>query len=186
MSLTLITGPATEPVTLADAKLHLRVDGTVEDALIQTLISAARLTLEAHGNLAMINQTWALRLDRWPGSVVSLPIGPVSAVQAIFVDGVALANKAYVLVPGGEARIARADNAPWRTPSGLAGGIEIRFDAGFGPEGTDVPRHLHHAILMLVAEWFENREAGSRVEAGYATLPPAVMRLISPYRKHRL
>ncbi len=186
MSLTLITGPATEPVTLADAKLHLRVDGTVEDALIQTLISAARLTLEAHGNLAMINQTWALRLDRWPGSVVSLPIGPVSAVQAIFVDGIALANEAYVLVPGGDARIARADNAPWRAPSGLAGGIEIRFDAGFGPEGTDVPRHLHHAILMLVAEWFENREAGSRVEAGHATLPPAVMRLISPYRKHRL
>ncbi|MEQ9518794.1 MAG: head-tail connector protein [Parvibaculum sp.] len=186
MTLTLLTGPATEPVDLADAKLHLRVDSAAEDTLIQALISSARLTLEAHGNLAMINQTWGLRLDKWPGAVVHLPIGPVSAIHAISVDGVALPGDTYALIPGSDARIVKAENAPWPVSKSPAAGIEIRFEVGFGPAAADVPRDLHHAILMLVAEWFENREAGARAHDGHGTLPRAVIGLMARHRKVRL
>lgn len=185
MTLTLLTGPATEPVDLADAKLHLRVDSTVEDTLIQALISSARLTLEAHGHLAMIDQTWSMRLDHWPGRIVHLPIGPVSQVLSVSVEGVALSIDDYVLIPGADARIANANNRNWPAPK-TPGGIDIRFVAGFGATGADVPRDLHHAILMLVAEWFENREAGGRDGGGHNRLPGAVGNLIGRYRKHRL
>ena len=58
MTLTLITGPATEPVDRVDAKLHLRISGIEEDILIDGLIAAARLSIEAHAGVALISQTW--------------------------------------------------------------------------------------------------------------------------------
>lgn len=66
MSLVLTSGPALEPVTLAEAKAHLRVDHNHEDSLIQSLIITSRLHIEAALGLALITQSWAYFLDRWP------------------------------------------------------------------------------------------------------------------------
>ena len=66
MPLVLTSGPAVEPVTLAEAKAHLRVDGTAEDTLIASLIITSRLHLEAAPGLALITQSWSWFLDAWP------------------------------------------------------------------------------------------------------------------------
>jgi Phage gp6-like head-tail connector protein len=67
-SLELMTGPATEPVTLAEVKLHGRIDQTADDPLITDMIAAARQLVEKLTGRALITQTWLLRLDRWLGS----------------------------------------------------------------------------------------------------------------------
>jgi uncharacterized phiE125 gp8 family phage protein len=59
----LLSGPSVEPITLADAKSHLRVDTSAEDTLIQSLIMASRLHIEAALDLALITQSWRFRLD---------------------------------------------------------------------------------------------------------------------------
>lgn len=68
MTLTRIAGPAVEPITLSEAKAHLRVTDTVEDALISNLIKAAREEVEQATGLALITQEWRLYLDSWPPS----------------------------------------------------------------------------------------------------------------------
>lgn len=64
----LITPPAATPVTLADAKLHLRVDGTDEDALITRLIAGAVAECEHILGRSLMTQTWELTLDAFPGA----------------------------------------------------------------------------------------------------------------------
>ena len=132
MTLTLVTGPVSEPVDRADAKLHLRVDGTEEDTLIDGLIAAARLNIEAHAAVALIAQTWTWTLDTWPGLVVSLPLGPVTSIVSVAVDGTMLPADGYALVSGTHARLVPGASGKWTVPAALAGGIEITFEAGFG------------------------------------------------------
>ena len=69
MSLQLLLAPTSEPLTLDDAKLHLRVTDTAQDSLISALISAARSQAEQITRRALISQKWKLYLDRfpWPG-----------------------------------------------------------------------------------------------------------------------
>ncbi len=180
---TLVTGPVSEPVDLADAKLHLRVDGIDEDVLIEGYISAARLSIEAYAGLALVDQTWDLALDSWPGPVVDFNLGPVTSIVSISVDGSLIDPGSYNLAPGLNARLVRVGATSWPRPKSIAAGIVIRFTSGFGPSGSDVPRDIRHAILMTVAHWYENRELGA--DTGDQLTPP-VRRLLAPYRKLRL
>lgn len=68
MRLTLITPPAEEPVSLADAKLYLRIDIAEEDSLVSSLIVAARVYCENYLRQALITQTWRLDLDSFPAA----------------------------------------------------------------------------------------------------------------------
>ncbi len=67
MSSILITPPAVEPVTLADAKAYLRVDNDDDDGVISALIAGARSHIEAQTRRALITQAWRLVRDAWPG-----------------------------------------------------------------------------------------------------------------------
>ena len=67
-----IVAPYAEPVHLDDAKLHLRVEVTDDDALIRTLIVAARNHAEIFTGRALVTQTWDLKLDAFPACGVGL------------------------------------------------------------------------------------------------------------------
>ncbi len=70
----LLSGPAIEPVSLAEAKAWLRVDHSSDDDLVSALLTAARLTLEAWARLMFITQSWRLVYDAWPaGAVLPVP-----------------------------------------------------------------------------------------------------------------
>jgi hypothetical protein len=71
MALRTLIEPQTEPVTLADAKLYLRVDSsnTVDDALIASLITAARRFAEIYTRRRFLYQTVRLEMDYFPGSI---------------------------------------------------------------------------------------------------------------------
>ena len=80
--LQLVTPPASEPVSLSDAKAWLRVDSddTSQDAIIGYLITSARQRCERVSGLALLTQTWQLSLDRFPGGYAgTLPGDPITA-----------------------------------------------------------------------------------------------------------
>lgn len=192
MSLVMTSGPALEPVALADAKAHLRIDHTLEDALIQSLIITSRLHIEAALGLALITQSWSYSLDRWPRTQrLNMPIRPVQAVASVRVwssDGTSttLPPSSFFLDGQGlPARLAWLGTGPLADPERTVNGIEIAFTAGFGAASSDVPATIQHAILLLVAHWYENREP---IEIGTTTnaIPAMVSELLQPYRRRRL
>ncbi len=190
MVMTRIAAPAVEPVTLAEAKAHLRVSDSAEDGLISGLIKAAREEVEAAAGLALISQDWRLYLDCWPPSgIVRLRRHPVQSVIQVSVYDAAGAPD--TIVPPANnldratrpARFAMPDAA--KAPGRVMNGIEIDFRAGFGDTGVDVPDGLKRAMLLLVGHWFEHRGAqGSDSQA--ACWPEGFERIIARYRHMEL
>ena len=191
MALVMTSGPASEPVTVAEAKAHMRIDGTVEDVLIASLIVTSRLHVEAALDLALINQSWTLILDRWPpGPEVDIPLAPLQAVNAVKVKNSAgvpstVSPTNYLVDLASKPPRIVWNNAARADPGVPAGGIEIEFAAGFGASAANVPAPLKHAVLMLTAHWYEHRDA-NEIGASAARIPDAISDLIQPFRKIRL
>lgn len=165
MALVLVTPPAAEPVSLPEAKAHLRVDITDDDALISALITAAREYCEGFQNRAYITQTWQLWLDSWPeGSEIRIPRPPLQAVNSVKYYGAD--NTEYVLPPADyivdnksePGRIVLACGKSWPGVTlRPANAICVEFVAGYGAP-ADVPQRVKQAILLLVGHWYETRE----------------------------
>jgi len=181
MSLQLVTPPAIEPVTLDEAKAHLKVDTADDDALIGALISSARARAEWHMGRALITQGWTLWLDAWP-DVIEVPLPPLQAVTSI--TAYALNDAAMVLDPAtyqvdaasSPARIAlKADAAP---PVNLRAlnAIAVQFTAGYGNAESDVPAPIRQAILEMIAEAYANRGDAN------AEMSSPALALLAPYR----
>jgi uncharacterized phiE125 gp8 family phage protein len=192
MPLILTAGPSAEPISLAEAKAHCRVDTEAEDMLIASLILAARMHIERSLDVALVEQSWSLYLDAWPArDWLKLPLAPVISLDAVRLysptdTNVTLDPSLFFLDgAGGRPRLVRRDAQAWPLPGRNANGIEIAFTAGYGPTPDDVPMPIRLAIKMLVAHWYEAREPVLPGEEANA-LPMGVASLITPYREVRL
>ena len=187
----LLAGPAEEPVSLVETKAFLRLDSDAEDALVTTLIAAARLHVEGATGRALVRQSWRAVLDAWPAErVVRLPVAPLLELTEIRVFDEQ--DDEHVIGLGqfqAETGVAPARLLLPGTVVGMPGlrerlGIEIDYVAGFG-EAVDVPRDLKQALLALVAHWFEHRDAVIVAGSG-AVVPAGFDRLVAGYRQVRL
>lgn len=184
-----LTPPVIEPVSLAEAKLFLRLDAGDEDELLTTLITAARLMVEAAAGRVLIEQTWRIVIDRWPAAgEIRLPLSPVSAIAAARVYDLLGAAQ-----PVAEAALKldlQADPPAIRIVGEVPeigrerGAIEIDVVAGFGATAMVVPMPLRQAVLRLTCRWFEQR--GDVVGRDAAALPSEILALVAPYRRARL
>jgi uncharacterized phiE125 gp8 family phage protein len=192
MALVLTAPPAVEPVTLAEAKAHLRVDGSAEDTLIASLIITSRLHIEAALGLALVTQSWSYFIDAWPrGPQLSLPLRPVQSIGAVKLYA---ADETVTILPADTyfldgaatpARLVRQGSLAWPKPGRTASGIEIAIIAGYGNSAVFVPAPIRQAILLLVAHWHEHREPVAIGQAN-ASVPSTVSDLLLPYRWVRL
>jgi len=191
MALVQTSGPVIEPVTVSEAKAHLRLDGAAEDLLIASLILTSRLHIEAALGLALITQSWLLTLDDWPAEgEIRFPLRPVASVASVSVldaggTPAVVAPTEYLL--DGQALRPRLvmREGPRPKPGQPAGGIEIAFTAGLGDEPESVPEPIRHAILMLAAHWYEHRDP-LEIGSVAAAIPAAVSELLKPYCEVRL
>lgn len=186
MTAILTEPPKVEPVTLAAARAHLRVDGADEDAAILDLIAAARRHVEAATGRALLEQGWRIvRDDVRPAGIVRLEPAPVMSVDAVSLrgaDGTAsvLSADAYVV----DLASSRLRILPGVRPLVAACQVEIDITAGYGTEPGHVPEPLRQAVLMLVAHWFSHREAA--LAAVPEPLKLGVDSLVRPYRLTRV
>ncbi len=189
MSLILTSPPAAEPLSLAELKAFLRVDGTEEDGLIGSVASAARAHLEALTRRAFVTQGWRILRDAWPPTgFLALPLGPVRSLDAVTVT----TAEGAVAVPTDRFRLDGTAVPPrlaWRVgevpqPAPRLAGIALDVTAGFGPP-EDVPPPLLQALRLLAAYWFENR---SLVSVGHevAVMPRMVQDLVAPFVTRRV
>ena len=165
MTAALITPPALEPVSLVDAKAHLRLDTADDDQLITAAITAARIHVEAMTRRVLIEQGWRIYLDAWPKKrIVTITVAPLLAVDSLTVydpsgDPIVVGPDNYeadtVSVPG---RLFLSSPLPVLVGRAV-NGIEIDVTAGYGASSIDVPAPLRQAMMMLVAHWYEHRGA---------------------------
>lgn len=187
MGLTLVTAPATEPLTTAEAKAHLRVDSSDEDTYIDALVKAARQHIEEDLGRALITQTWDYTLDAFPsdGSAIQIPRPPLVSVTSVsYVDTAGATQTVtasdYVVNTGKrKGEITLAYGAAWPATRQQANAVTIRFVAGYGAASA-VPETIKTALRLTLGDFFDLR-SGSIVGTIHAT-NPAVAALLGPYR----
>ncbi len=139
--LTRVTPPAVLPVTLEEAKNHLRVDFAEDDAAIETYLRAATEHYDGRDGLlgrCLITQTWRLSLDRFPAGIL-IPLSPCRSIDAItYADKTGALQSFTAFHATGLSSIDGARLSPvsqW--PSGST--ISVTFTAGYGDTPEDVP-----------------------------------------------
>lgn len=195
MGLSLVTGPALDPVSLAEAKAHCRVFISDDDGLIAGYVLAARQYLEEITGRALISQTWDYTIDEdWPWVIdenfrhrrlIRLPKAPLVSVTSIsYVDAAGatqtLAPSEYVVDTSNLGGICAAYGVTWPAVRCQPNAITVRFVTGHGSNPGGIPEPLRQAILLLVSHWYENREAVTAT--AMTDLPMGVAALIAPYR----
>lgn len=192
MALKLATGPAIEPVSLDEAKLHLRIDHSEEDTLIAGLIGAARRHIEsAVLSRSLVTQTWELYLDRFPAkSIIKLPRPPLQSVESIkyTLEGgteVTFDASNYIVDNVSEpGRIVLKRDASW--PADVlepVNGVKVTFVAGYGDNPEDVPDPIKQAMLLLIGDLYENREESIVIQGlTVQRLPFGVQSLLYDFR----
>ncbi|MCK9541372.1 MAG: head-tail connector protein [Novosphingobium sp.] len=179
--LTLDTAPATDPVTLAEVKAHIRVDHTDEDAAIADMILAATQRLDGRDGLlglCLITQRWTLTLDAF-ASEIAIPLPPCQSIDAISyvdTDGVtrtldAGAYQAFGLGSADGAKVRPAYGQRWPAIRNQPDAVAITFTAGFGDDPDDVPEPIRTAIKMRVGHLYEHRESVT-IGSGFITDTP--------------
>ncbi|MEM6618562.1 MAG: hypothetical protein AAF761_06660 [Pseudomonadota bacterium] len=188
----------TEETTLAAASLplgllkeHLRLGtgfsgAADQDALLEAYLRAAIAAVEGRTGAVLLTKGFRWRLNGWRQyDRQVLPVRPVAAVTGIrLIDR---HNTATDIDPAAW-RLEPDAQSPAIYPVGIAlpvvptnGAVEVSFEAGFGADWSDVPADLARAVLILAAEFYENRTSRDA-----AALPAGVLALLERFRPVRL
>lgn len=172
-----IEAPASEPLTLEETKLYLRVDSDVEDSLIEDLIVAARMAAEQFLRQSLMMQSWKLAYDDYLPEFVRLPMGPVTGVESVTVisrtgDEQVITDNYYYLNAARDMLILDSVLFGHR--------VEVMYDTGYG-DAADVPSPIRGGLLAHIAAMYDLRG-----EHAPHPLPDQAVRLYMPFREIRL
>lgn len=165
MTLKLITAPVAEPILLAEAKNHLRVEHSVDDALISSLIIAARTQCEHITGRALITQTWERVLDAFPEDSIELGKSPVSSVLSVkYLDLLGVertvnsSDYEVDLVSEPSWVLPLASSTGWPDTLEASNAVRVRFTAGYGDTGASVPSGVKAWMLLMIGTLYKHRE----------------------------
>lgn len=222
MPLQRITGPAAPAVTADYVKQHTRIDTRVDDAYLESLLIPAAIDLaEMYLRRSLVNQTWLLTLDSFPGpSLMGVPYGvpyslpghaiilekpPIQSITSLtYIDLQGIQQSVLPSVPGTGIpsggsfnfvdltyggtlrvddllRLTPPFGQIWPVMLPQIGSVQVTYEAGYGPDDTEVPAAIKQWIAMNVATIYENRErcvVGTRVTVSEL---PYVDRLMDAY-----
>lgn len=156
----LINPPASEPVTLAEAKLQLRVDGTDDDTLISSLISAARERCEQIIGRSIMPQTWEYVRDCFPICDISLMWPTLISVTSIkYIDAenneITLPVEQYLVDKDNEpGRVMIAPGFTWPSTASIPNAVRVRYQAGYADAGS-VPAGIKSWIKLAVQAMYD-------------------------------
>jgi uncharacterized phiE125 gp8 family phage protein len=196
--------PASEPFTVAEMKVYLKVDSTVttDDDLITAMIRDARMVVERATARALINQSITEYFDEFPplppnpkaldSRVLKLYIAPVRIITSVSYIATGGTPSSYTtwnsanyfsdLVSGlngqGPARICKASGVDWPPIEPYTNAIKVVYDAGYGSAGSNIPGGLREAMRRLIGSWYNFR-------SGHNDDDMIVKTLIDPYRVHK-
>lgn len=181
--LSLVTAATTNVVATEEAKRHMNIFHSDDDALVDLYVAAATDFIEGpHGiGIALRPQTWRLSLDCFPAEI-RLPLGPVTDVESVeFTDetGAPQTVTGFRLDKDAQpARLLPAVGATWPSVS-APGVVKVEFTCGY----TETPFILKAAVLLLAGHMYEHREAVA--DGGLKEIPFGVDAILERYRVGR-
>lgn len=190
MQLTLVTPPAVLPVTVEEAKEHLRVEHTLDDTYIENCIKTAVERIDGRDGWlrrALINRTYQLFLPWFPVSrCIALPLPPLQSVSSVKyqdmddTEQTFSASSYQVIKNEDEGYIYLKTGESW--PGGTferPDAVKIEFIAGYGATASDIPANIRHAILIEVGALYTERgDMPADAEPQKAT-----RRLLAPHKR---
>lgn len=200
--LRLLQAPASEPVTLVQAKDHCRIDNDADDALVSLYLEGARLEAEAYLNRALFTQRWQFNVT-WappptatplvPQSLITFPLNwPPLVKQPVFLPRApAVSVEQITWGPIYDMQVADPEDydlnllvepgyvavKPQLLPKIPQQSMSIEYTAGWSDgDPAGIPAPVRMALLVGVAHYYENRGDVT------AEMPPAFYRLLDPWR----
>lgn len=192
LSVATASGTSDRPVSVSDAKEHLRiVDFTGDDDYIGALIDAATTWCEDYCDRTFADKQYTVAFDDFFGTRIELPRPPVrlnavssgATVTISYVDTGGTTQTLTWSQSGMQQFRLDRDHVPglvypkylevWPSVRLDDKSMQITYLAGYGGTAS-VPTPAKHAIKMLVGHWYANREAvgsvGQDVPMGVAAL----------------
>lgn len=188
MAKELVTAPGAEPVSTAEAKLHCRIDHSTEDAYVSALITAARETVEAWTNRALVSQTWKAYYPKFGHLILPKPKA-ISVTHVKWYDTTDTAQTIAASIWDADlvsepAYITLAYQQQWPVVTARTTlPIEVQFVCGY-TDAASVPNSIKQAMLLLIGHWYQNREdvlVGERGQQESAILKTGAFRLLDNY-----
>lgn len=185
MDWTLVEAPTEDPVDLAEAKKHCKVEFSADDGEIDTLIEAARDAAEQYLGRGLLTQKWDLVLCGWADELWLPMAAPLQSVEYIkYYDTAGTLQTLATTVrtvetvsePG---RILLAPNQIWPTHQTRQDAISIRYQVGWD-DVSKVPSGIKLGMLLLIGHWYKHREAF--LTSSIHELPKGVEALWAPHR----
>lgn len=177
------------PVTLSEAKAHLRVVDSADDTYITALVDAAadKIKLDT-GMICRAANVSIVANGFSDGGQNRIPMhfGPINSVASVVYDAddgtekTLAANQYRLRQFAGLTYIIPAFGVTWPATENILGAVRVAFNAGYA-SNNDVPDTLRHAALLLIGNWYENREAVS-VGSTVGEVPLGYEALIRPHR----
>jgi len=186
--LRLKTAPTLTPVSVAEAKTHLRIDSsfTADDTYIETLISVATLAAENYTNLAIMQQSWYLFIDSFPdyfyllkGSLNDAEVNSINYSDTNNANQTLHASNYFIDGNIKPARIYFAPDATIPSTYDKPNAVSVDFTLGY-TAASQVPAPIKQAILLMVGTYYETRQTVS--DRTYKEIPQSAEFLLMPYR----
>jgi uncharacterized phiE125 gp8 family phage protein len=194
MAYKIITAATVEPITLEEARAHLRIEpfGSPEthpdDTYVTALISVAREWCEQYTGRALASQTIEMALDAFPSGDIELPLAPVTSITFVkYVNAagneITLSNDFYGLddysVPNW---LLLLEGYKWPETSEGANSVKIRMVVGNTSANLQSP--IKAAMLLMIGNLYENRTEDqlATARASFNSLPLGVYNLLQPYK----
>jgi uncharacterized phiE125 gp8 family phage protein len=166
MGLVVITPASVEPITLAEACAQCRIDVGDDDAQITLAIAGARAKCEGLLQRPLITRTFEQTLDAFPVEEIRLLSTPIQSITSVkYIDAAGaeqtIATEGYTLIDGLslEPFLYPADGTDWPDAKDVVNAVRIRFVAGFGAAGSDVPADVRSWLLLTIGYLYGQREA---------------------------
>lgn len=191
-SLELVTPAVELPVTLTEAKEHLRVDSSDEDDLITSLIYAATDFVSGRNGYtgrALLPQTWNAYFAKF--SDIELPLPPCISVASVTYKDTdsasqTLATSVYTVNTARHpALINLKPNQTWPETDESWDAVRVQFSCGYAngsPAREAIPYSIKAAIKLVIGDLYQNREGGNLVNGARYEINPTVKALLNPYR----